>query len=269
MEEQHAHHAHDDQHTVLIVGVAGQIQHAKQNCEIGQKDQGAADEAPGLANGGVDEVRPVRGHVVQLAHGAVDEHAFAGEAAGTDGDLRLSHLVCVVQGRKLRVEERQDAGKAVVVDIKGDHSAVERDEGQGDDGSQRQQQFHVDVGEEEHDGEEEDNHDQGAGFARGQNDDAGNADLCHDANKVRNGGKGTVLLGKVLGEHQDHGQFDELGGLDGVAPDNVCPGSHALGSVCHQREENQGGAAVVCQVGEAAQQVEGDVHDEAHNHGRQ
>ena len=65
--KEHGHNPHDNQPAKAIHGEVRQIQHAQHQQKICNDHTDAADKPKGFAHSGKNKVRPVLGHVVQLA----------------------------------------------------------------------------------------------------------------------------------------------------------------------------------------------------------
>ena len=81
--------------------------------------------------------------LVNMLYNVVDR-VFIGHMA-EDGDLALTHLVGIIQGGKLGVQEGEDAVDTVVLHAGGDNEAVHRQDQQHHNGGHGQEQLHVDV----------------------------------------------------------------------------------------------------------------------------
>ena len=158
VEQQHPHHPQNDHLAEAVGGIAGQIHHAQDNQQIDDDHRRAAHKAPCLADGGENEVRPVLGHVVQLAEAALHKHAHALQPAGADGDLGLGDLISSAFVHQLGAQEAQNSGQAVVIRAGGHGNAVKQRHRDGARRHDAHQRADADAAEEHHHAENE-NHD--------------------------------------------------------------------------------------------------------------
>ena len=90
----------------------------------------------------------------------------------------------------------------------------------------------------------------------------------HDPQEGAERAHGLIALGELTGENQNNGQLGELGGLNGIAPDDVQPGLHALSPVGDRNHRQQHHHAPVNQAAAAVKKVVGNGHQHADDQGR-
>ena len=165
MEQKHGHNANDGQLAETVHCVAAQVEHAQDNEQIDENNAEAADEAERLADGSEDKVRPVFGHIVQLAECALHECAAPRQTAGSDGNFGVGLLVGCGCIRQRRINEAEDTLQSVAVRAACHHVAVQNGNGNGAHGHNGNQHADTRAAKVHHDTKDKYHYKHGSHFA--------------------------------------------------------------------------------------------------------